>query len=236
MKIILFILLLQSEAFALNQTFLRMPENPAYMQFVLTKYLSWHRKNFSFPEDSDTLKTLVSKIDHWKIGSPYLRQLTLNHFLNDQDKVEYRIRVYVHPDLRAMKEWKGKGLPAGKELMFVEWDNSGNLCQIFRETETSFSTWCRKSKDGNYSLSWNEKFGRKLPAAWTLPFPVLGEEFIQKERDGKITEILFFEVTPHPSLIPRPLIRSVFLHTKEALFPLDRVSNDPSGRIGVHYP
>jgi hypothetical protein len=212
-----------------------MPANPAYMNFVLTKYLGWHRKNFSFPDESETLRTLVSKLDNWIIETPYLRQLTLNHFANEKGIVGYRIRVYVHPSLRNMTAWKGKGLPA-KELMFVEWDNTGSLCQIFRESKNSFSSWCRKKENASYTLSWTEKIERKLPPDWKLPFPVLGEAFIEKEVNGEITEILFFEVSPHPSLIPKSLVRSVFLHTKEGLLPLDRVSNDRNGGIGIHYP
>lgn len=233
MKIILFILLIPS-AFALNQTFLRMPPDIAYMNFAMKKYLDWHRKHFSFPEENETISKVVSKIDHWTLGSPYIRQITMTHYADEKARPAFRLRLFVHPDLRKMKDFSGKGLPA-KEVMFAEWDSNGRFCQLFQEAPQSFSSYCKNSA-GTYSLSWTEKAGTKLPDGWRIPFPVLGEEFVQKEISGEIQELYFFEVTPHPSIIPKPLLRSVFLHTKETLFPLDRMGHTRDGKISIHYP
>lgn len=235
MKILFLLLFIQAKAFSLNQTFLRMPENQEYMSFTLHKYIKWHQKNFSFPDESELLSSLISKLDHWIVETPSLRQITLTHYLAQDGKAAFRIRLFVHSSLRSHTAFSGKGLPPKRELMFVEWDNSGNFCQLFRETKVSFTSWCRKNS-GNYSLSWTEKITDKVPQGWKIPFPVLGEEIVLKETADGVQEVLFFDVTPHPSLIPKALLKSVFLHTKETLFPLDRLSNTRDGKIGIHYP
>lgn len=236
MKALLLILLIQIPAFALNETFLRMKPDNEYMNFAMKRYMSWHRKNFNFPPENPLLDEIISGLDHWTISSPYLRQITMTHIMNEAGKLDNRIRVYVPPLLRSRKELKGSGLPIGKELWFVEWDNDGGMCEIFQEDSRNFSSWCRGKNSKAFVKSWNEKITNLLPKDWKLNFPVLGFEFLQKEKNGEVFEIMFFEAAPHPSIVPPILRRAAYLHTKETLFPLDRMSSLNGDRIGIHYP
>jgi hypothetical protein len=236
MKALLLILLFQLPAYALNETFLRMSPNNEYMSFALKRYLGWHRTNFKFPPENLFLEEIVSGLDHWTITSLYLRQLTITHSMNEAGKLDHRIRVYVRPELRSRKELKGTGLPQGKELWFVEWDNDGKMCEIFKEDPKSFSSWCRGKNDKSFVKAWDERISNILPKNWKLSFPVMGHEFLQREKNGVVYEIMFFEASPHPSIIPEILRRSAYLHTKETLFPFDRMSSQNGDRIGIHYP
>lgn len=235
--LILLLIFTQLPASALNRTFLRMPEDSAYMNFTLTRYLSWHRKNFAFPEDSELLRTLVSGLDHFVVsGNPYLRQFTISHSIKEGDKPHLKIRLYVHPSLRNLKELQARELPGDKELWFVEWDKEGKSCRVYREKDESFSGWCRLHPSQKFKHAWTERIAEKLPAGWNVPFPVMGEKFIQREVSGEVTDITFFDVSPHPSMIPRILMKSVYLHTKDALLPLDRLNQGKEGQIGILYP
>lgn len=233
MKIILIVLLLTTQARALNRTFLNMPPNRDYMGFVLSRYLDWHRSHFPFPEDTPLLRTLLSGIDHWEAGT-YERQFTLGHYGKVDGNQGYRLRLFVHPSLRDLPALRLPGREA-RTLRFVEWDSQGAFCQLY-EVGPKLEALCRSGERGKFLPSWVEELVQKLPPGWEVPFPVLGEKIVVRRVGEKITEVVFFDVVPHPSLIPGPLRKSVFLHTKDGLLPLDRVGVDQKRNWIVYYP
>lgn len=236
MKIFFLSFLLTFPAFALNESLLGMPENKSYMNFVLRKYLQWNREQFKFPEDTPFMNDMINSLDHWLVkGTPYY-QITFTHGVDDSKKYFQKIRIFIVPELRRNKELLGTGLPSGKEPWFFEKDDSGKTCLLFKESETLFRTWCRKSPGEKYVEAGTEERITSVPENWPFPFPYLGTEFIRKTGMNGEKEIFFSRVAPHPSRMPAPLYRPVYLNTKDALFPLDRVSTSQGGGMSVHYP
>jgi hypothetical protein len=232
MKAFLLLLLVPFSASALNRTFLEMPPDKAYMHFVTTKFLGWHRKNFQFPDDTPLLRELVRNLDHWLVPGLPLRQWEVSHREDGPDKSVIGFRVFVHPTLRRRKELAGV---EGKEPAFVEWNNRGRTCLVYPEGIENFSVWCRTGK-GKLIHEWDEKIASDVPSDWKFPFPYLGERYLHKLIHGRLVEVTFFDVASHPSRIPRSLRRAVYLHTKDGLLPLDRVSWSREGKMTVHYP
>ena len=235
MKLFIFFILIPFQAKAINQTFLQMPLNRAYMSFVLTKYLAWHRMNFDFPKKSKFIDELASRIDHWQLPKMTERQILMSHGLNTKGELTQRLRLFVHPELRSRPELRGKGLPPGKEIWFTEWENQGEVCHLFKNA-ASFSVWCQGTGEKSFQYSHEEDSLGEIPENWMLPFPRLGTKVIRKLSANKVKEIIFYPVSAHPSRIPKGLLRSVNLHTIDALFPLDHVSSDREGKITVYYP
>lgn len=237
MRIMSYLFLLVSlPALALNETMLNMPANKAYMNFVLKRYLSWHRENLKFPEDSPLLRSLTGELDHWLVEGTLNYQITITHGVDDSKKYFQKIRVFIAPKLRHHKELLGAGLPQGKGPWFYEKDDSGKVCLLFKESEMIFSAWCRKTPREKFVAEWTEETTDKIPENWQFPFPFMGEKYIKKTDKDGVKEISYFKVGPHPSRMPPELYRPVYLNTKDALFPLDRVSTSRGGGMSVHYP
>lgn len=232
MNLVLLLLTLTVPAFALNQTYLQMPPDREYMNFVLKRYLAWHVKHFEFPADDDLQMKLLEKIDHWLVPGSPMRQFTMTHSQSGKPGLE--LRLFVHPDLR--KLIKARGLPPGSEVWFAQWDNQGSVCYLSREQENVFSAWCRKKGEKDFRLAFQETLTNKIPEGWPNLLPYMGDQYVTRAKDGKVTEVSFFNVVPHPSRIPRDLYRSLYLHTKEVQFSLDRISTSQDGKMKLHYP
>jgi len=236
MKSILIFALLSLPALALNETMLGMPANKSYMNFVLKKFLPWHREHFKFPEDSSLVRKLTGELDHWLVDGTLYYQLTLTHGVDDSKKPFQKMRLFIAPGLRHEKDLQGPGLPAGKEPWFFELDQSGKICLLMKESETFFSAWCRNPGEKKFRAAWTEETTDRVPEDWPFPFPFLGKKFIRKTDPDGTREIYYFKVGPHPSRMPEGLYRPVYLNTKDALFPLDRLSTTKGGGMSVHYP
>ncbi len=238
MKMILLLVIgiLAINAQAINRTFLLMPADREYMNFVMEKYLSWHQKHFDFPGKPPLFEALISHIDNYVVKGTLHRQLTMSHGVDETGNLIQSLRVFVHPDLRLQNEFKGRGLPDPKHLWFVEWDSTGKTCQLYREKEKELTSFCRKTTDKKFELAWTEREARDFPAGWAMPFPRMSVDVILRYEKGELIKVSFFQISAHPSRIPNQLIRSVFLHTKDALFPLERISVTRDGVMTIHYP
>ena len=234
--IVLLGFMLSLPAAAINESMLGMPKDKAYMNFVMKKYLKWNREQFKFPKESSLISALTDKLDHWLVDDTPYYQVTFTHGVDDSKKYFQKIRLYVAPELRNLKELSGQGLPAEKELWFYETEDSGRECLLFRESATLLSSWCRNSSREKYASQWTEEITETVPENWPFPFPHMGVKYIRKSDSSGVKEIFFFKVAPHPSKMPEPLYRPVYLNTKDALFPLDRVSTSAAGGMSVHYP
>lgn len=234
-KIIL-TLLLTCPAFALNDSMLGMPKDQAYMNFVMKKYLAWNRGIFKFPEESPLISALTEKLDHWLVEGTMYYQVTFTHGVDDSKKYFQKIRLYVAPELRRHKDLQGSGLPSSGGPWFYETDDSGRVCLLFRQSETLFTSWCRKSSREKFEPAWTEEMTERVSEKWPFPFPYLGRKYISVSDKNGVKEVHFFRVAPHPSRMPEALYRPVFHNTKDALFPLDRVSTSIGGGLSVHYP
>jgi hypothetical protein len=231
-KALFLLLLIPFSAMALNKTFLGMPPDKAYMNFVTTKFFAWHRKNFQFPEETPLMRELAGQLDHWLVPGLPLRQWEVSHAEAGPEKTVISLRLFVHPTLRARKELLGV---KGKAPAFVEWNNQGRVCFVYPEGIEDFSVWCRAG-NGKLNHEWDEKLTADVPSGWNFPFPYLTDRYLQKLIKGKVVEVTYFDVAAHPSHIPRALMRPVYLHTKDGLLPLDRVSWSRDGKMTVHYP
>ena len=238
MKMILplFIGLFSFQAVALNRTFLLMPADRDYMNFVMNKYISWHRKNFDFPPATPLTDELFSHIDHFVVKNSSYRQVTISHGVDATGNLTQNLRLFVHPDLRMKKEFISSGLPDQKNLWFVEFHNDGKICQLYREKEKELTSYCRSKGNQKFELAWTETEARDFPEGYPMPFPRMSIDVILKYEKGDLKEVSFFQVSAHPSRIPKQLLRSVFLHTKDALFPLERVTVTRDGKMTIHYP
>ncbi len=236
MKLLLLLILIPLKASALNRTYLLMPPDREYMNFVMAKFLKWHEKNFSFPEKSPLLDELVWRIDHFVVKDSLHRQLTFSHGLDAEGKETQTIRLYIHPELRKKKEFFSSGLPDNEKLRFIEWDMKGHTCQLYQEEEKVLSSWCRNPGKKKFEVSWTETEAKDFPEGWPMPFPRSSIDVILKKVNGKIVEVTYFQISAHPSRVPEVLLRSVFLHTKDALFPLERISMTVDGKMTVQYP
>ena len=228
--------LLSLPSWALNESLLNMPADRAYMNFALKKYLTWHREHFKFPEDSPLMTSLTQELDHWLVENTPYYQLTITHGVDDSKKYFQKIRVFISPKLRTRKEFTGAGLPSGKDPWFMEKDDAGKICLLLKESETQFSGWCRHSMNEKFTAAFTEEITETIPGEWPFPFPHMGTKYIVKSDKDGIREITFYKVGPHPSRMPEKLFRPVYLNTKDALFPLDRISTFPDGGMSVHYP
>jgi hypothetical protein len=110
------------------------------------------------------------------------------------------------------------------------------MCFIHANGAEKFSVWCRNGKDKKLVHEWDEEISEKVEETWPLPFPHQGTKYLNKVKDGKVFEVTFFNVSAHPSRMPEALLRAVYLHTKDALLPLDHVSISREGLMTVHYP
>ncbi len=237
MKIIFLVLVLSAPAFSLSDAFLRMKANPPYIQFLMTKYLSWHEKKFGFPVLSPLEKKLTQKMDHWLVnGSQELYQLSLGHREERAGKRILSVRIWIHPDLRGEKEFSGNGLPAGSEPWFFERTTENRTCVIIKTNEVTFESWCRNS--GEKKLSWHHR-ERIVDEhkQWKNPYPLqLPTEIHLENKNGEVFSISYHKALTHVSLVPRTLLQTVAAHTLESPFSMERYLIEEDGTMTIYYP
>lgn len=232
---LLILLLLPSTSWALNQTMLSMPKDKAYMNFALGRLLPWQRDHFKFPPKTPLLEELLLELDHWLVEGTPLYQLGLTHGVGSDQKPFQKIRLWVAPKLREKREFKGQGLPSSP-VWFYELSSTGEECLLLGEVFDRLSAWCRRTRQEKYSHAWDEIVTARAPDPWNFPFPYLGQQVIRRVKGEEVLEVSFFKVGPHPSRMPKELLMPVFYFTRDALFPLSRVSTTKGGQMSVHYP
>lgn len=235
MKLLLIVLLISFKAFALNESLILMPANKSYIQYIVPKYLDWHKKHFSFPHDSPLLKKLSRHLDRWQLPDSQHRELSFK-YASEDNKARYSLRVFVHPEIRKTEGLSGPGFPPGKEAWFAEWHDNGKFCLVTSEAVEHFSVWCRLPREKKFHLSHEEITIKELPAGWPVSFPWTTPEMIAVRMNGKINEIIFSGSNTHPAMTPTALLPVVNLHTKETHIPLDRVGVTGDGEIRIFYP
>ncbi len=237
MNVILLLALISLPAFSLSDSFLRMKTDPAYTQFLMTKYLGWHQKKFGFPVLSPLEKNLLGKIDHWLVaGSQELYQVTLGHREERLGRKKQSLRIWIHPDLRKEKEFSGSGLPSSGEPWFFERTNENSSCVILKTEEAVFDSWCRKTGDARFSWDHRERISSEH-TRWNNPFILqLPTEIRIEDQNGEIIAVSYHKALTHISGVPRPLLQVVAAHTLESPFSMERYLIEKDGTMTIYYP
>lgn len=236
---------------AVTETQEGMAPDRQYMKFFLDAYLPWHKKNFdssffriNLPHGENFLRKNLNRIDHWKIpGFPPHDQLLLGMRFDDK-KPSFVYQMYIHPEGRLEKDIQDLELPA--EVIFVKWDDDGDVCFLTKATKekipfkvltpddaTDFLVHYCKEK-GKYKAK-AVSFTTSKKIQWPTPFKSHGPEVHTIDAKGLVS-VFYRNKFTHVGFMPKKFFHYINTHGEKSHLPFDKYSTDGKGNITVYYP